>query len=64
VHEDVLLVRAAGRLGLSIWWADDLPVNTSARLLARTPAGFAHDLSLAGLALLAVSPDPGSDQPA
>jgi hypothetical protein len=56
-HEDVMLVRAAERLGLSIRWAEDLPVNTSARLVARAPAGFAHYLSLASLALLAVSPD-------
>jgi glycosyltransferase involved in cell wall biosynthesis len=63
-HEDVLLVRAAERLGLVIRWAEDLPVNTSARLVARAPAGFAHYLSLASLALLAVSPDRVDGQPA
>jgi glycosyltransferase involved in cell wall biosynthesis len=44
-HEDVLLVDAAHRHGLTISWAEDIPVSTSARLVGRTPAGFAHYLS-------------------
>jgi glycosyltransferase involved in cell wall biosynthesis len=48
-HEDVLLVAAAHRLGMSVSWAEDIPVATSARLVGRTPAGFAHYLSAASL---------------
>jgi glycosyltransferase involved in cell wall biosynthesis len=44
-HEDVLLVDAAHRYGMTISWAEDIPVSTSARLVGRTPAGFAHYLS-------------------
>lgn len=46
-HEDVLLVAAAHRHGMSVCWAEDIPVATSARLVGRTPAGFAHYLSAA-----------------
>jgi glycosyltransferase involved in cell wall biosynthesis len=46
-HEDVLLVDAAHRLGMSVSWAQDIAVSTSARLVGRTPAGFAHYLSAA-----------------
>lgn len=53
-HEDVLLVRTASRLGLPVCWAEDIPVITSARLLARAPDGFAH--YLAGQRRLVSSP--------
>lgn len=51
-HEDVLLVQAAHRHGMSICWAEDIPVTTSARLVGRTPAGFAHYLSAASQRIL------------
>jgi len=57
-HEDVLLVDAAHRLGLSIGWAEDIPVCTSARLVGRTPAGFAHYLSEAGQRIFPTASDP------
>lgn len=46
-HEDVLLVDAAHRLGMSVSWAEDIAVSTSARLVGRAPAGFAHYLRAA-----------------
>jgi len=56
-HEDVLLVDAAQRLGLSVSWAEDIPVVTSARLVGRTPAGFAHYLAAAGQRVAATADD-------
>jgi glycosyltransferase involved in cell wall biosynthesis len=43
--EDVTLVDRAVRSGRAITWAEDLPVATSARMIARAPAGFAGHLS-------------------
>ncbi len=45
-HEDIGLARALIAAGQQIAWAADLPVTTSARLLARAPTGFAHHLRL------------------
>lgn len=45
--EDVDLVRRAERAGLSVVWALDVKVETSARLLGRAPAGVAADLRAA-----------------
>jgi hypothetical protein len=42
--EDVTLVDLAVRSGMTITWAEDLPVATSARTIARAPAGFADHL--------------------
>lgn len=44
-NEDVTLVDLAVRSGIAITWAEDLPVATSARTIARAPAGFAEHLS-------------------
>lgn len=45
--EDVDLVRRAQRVGLSVVWALDVRVQTSARLTGRAPAGVAADLRAA-----------------
>ncbi len=64
-HEDVMLVDAAHRHGMSISWAEDIPVTTSARLVGRTPAGFAHYLSAASQRMfptkIAHKPQPAFD---
>jgi len=64
-HEDVLLVDAAHRHGMPVSWAEDIPVTTSARLVGRTPAGFAHYLSAASQRMfptkIATRPQPAFD---
>jgi glycosyltransferase involved in cell wall biosynthesis len=64
-HEDVMLVDAAHRHGMSVSWAEDIPVTTSARLVGRTPAGFAHYLSAASQRMfptrIATRPQPAFD---
>ncbi len=42
--EDVTLVELAVRSGHTVTWAEDLAVSTSARAIARAPAGFAAHL--------------------
>ena len=44
-HEDAELIAAALRAGIAIAWAENLAVTTSARVIARAPAGFAGHLS-------------------
>lgn len=46
-EEDVDFVRRAERAGLSVVWALDVRVETSARLVGRAPAGVAADLRAA-----------------
>ena len=45
VHEDVAPLTACADSGLSIAWASDLPVATSARRMTRAPGGFASYLN-------------------
>ncbi len=54
--EDVALTNRLIATGLPIAWAADLPVRTSARLVGRSPAGFAGHLRTLSAAVLARRP--------